>query len=148
VQVYVSQLSRSDENIIIAAEGLLQVTPPSEVATLLQHFSAGTLKETKRALCNIKEQQIELRKQQEAAEAAAGSSSRAAAGASSAKRKAGGEPGQQQDALAQVSVHTQAWLPVQHPSAISGRAQHMVHLTLKASKPLACSRHTRTLAST
>jgi hypothetical protein len=114
VQVYVSQLSRSDDNIIIAAEGLLQVTPPKEIATLLQHFSAGTLIETKRALCNIKEQQIEIRKQQEAAEAAAGSSSRAAAGASSAKRKAAGEPGQQQDPLAEVRINSKVWLQVKH----------------------------------
>lgn len=134
VQVYVSQLSRADENIIIAAEGLLQVTPPSEVATLLQHFSAGTLSETKRALCDIKEQQIELRKQQEAAEAAARPSSRAAAGASSSsKRKAAGEPGQQQDPLAQVRVYSKESSSCFWPCWAYGKPG------FKATRPRACS---------
>lgn len=72
LQVYVSQLSPQDENIVIAAEGLIQASPPKEIATLLQHFSAGTLIETKRALCAITEQQAELRQQQQEGEAAAG----------------------------------------------------------------------------
>lgn len=73
LQVYVSQLSAQDENIVIAAEGLIQASPPKEIATLLQHFSAATLIETKRALCAITEQQAELRQQQQLeGEAAAG----------------------------------------------------------------------------
>lgn len=68
-QVYVSQLATSDENLVIAAEGLLAVSPPKEIATLLQHFNAGNLSETKRAFCGIKEQQLEiLRQQQDAGE--------------------------------------------------------------------------------
>lgn len=80
-----SQLSTQDENIVIAAEGLIQVSPPKEVATLLQHFSAGTLIETKRALCGIKEQQMEMRKQQEQEDVAAGRAAASRAG----KRKMG-----------------------------------------------------------
>jgi hypothetical protein len=87
LQVYVSQLSTQDENLVIAAEGLIQVSPPKEIATLLQHFKAGSLIDTKRALCAIKEQQMDIRKQQEEADAAAG---RVSSASKSAKRTAAG----------------------------------------------------------
>lgn len=69
VQTYVTQLSPSDENLVIAAEAFLHISPPREVATLLQHFDAGTLGDIKRALKCVKEQQLEMLKQQQAAEA-------------------------------------------------------------------------------
>lgn len=101
LQVYVSQLSTQDENLVIAAEGLIQVSPPKEIATLLQHFSAGSLMDSKRALCAIKEQQMEIRKQQEEADAAAG---RVSSAGRSAKRKAAGASEAEVNPLAEVQM--------------------------------------------
>jgi hypothetical protein len=101
-QVYVSQLSTQDENLVIAAEGLVQVSPPKEIATLLQHFSAGTITDVKRAFCSIKEQQLELKRQQEEADTAAGRGPRVSASARAAKRKAGDVPDVQENPLAEV----------------------------------------------
>jgi len=107
LQVYVSQLSTADENLIIAAEGLCQISPPREIATLLQYFSAGSLTDTKRALCAIQEQLLELKQQQEAGAAAQArpqGRDGKAAGAKGAKQKAGDSnvAGAQPDPLAEV----------------------------------------------
>lgn len=101
-QVYVSQLSTQDENLVIAAEGLVQVSPPKEIATLLQHFNAGPITDVKRAFCSIKEQQLELKRQQEEADASAGRGPRVLASARAAKRKAGDVPDVQENPLAEV----------------------------------------------
>jgi hypothetical protein len=78
-----SQLSSTDETLVLASEGLLQVLPPHEVGLLLHHFNAAKLNALKQAL-------TAAAVQQEAAAAAAGKGARGR-GSSRAKAR-GGRP--------------------------------------------------------
>jgi hypothetical protein len=80
-----SQLSSSDETLVLASEGLLQVLPPQEVGLLLHHFNAARLNALKQALTAAAVQQ------EAAAAAAKGSRGR---GGSRAKAR-GGRPSQE-----------------------------------------------------
>jgi hypothetical protein len=79
-----SQLSSTDETLVLASEGLLQVLPPHEVGLLLHHFNAAKLNALKQAL-------TAAAVQQEAAAAAAAGKGARGRGSSRAKAR-GGRP--------------------------------------------------------
>ncbi|WIA20127.1 hypothetical protein OEZ85_005977 [Tetradesmus obliquus] len=84
-EVTMSQLCSSDETLVLASEGLLQVLPPHEVGLLLHHFNAARLNALKQALTAATVQQ------EAAAAAAKGGRGR---GSSRAKAR-GGNPSQE-----------------------------------------------------
>lgn len=92
-QVVVTQLSPGDDNLVIAAEGLLAVSPPKQIATLLQHLSAPRLAELRRAYAAMREQQLELLREQQRARASEGGRGSSRGGAKAPAAAAEGRVG-------------------------------------------------------